>query len=317
MLEKSAEIVDNENNFMKKIITHNGKFHSDDVFAVAALGLVLGSEEFEILRTRDDEIIRSGDYVVDIGGEYDEEKNKFDHHQIGGAGERENGIPYASFSLVWKKFGESLCGSPEMALRIDEKLAQVIDAEDNGVDLVKEYAFHDVFHYTIAGVVNMFRPTWKEDEISYDKKFLEAVSLARQILEREIKVTQDQVEAKDKIKEAYYITENKELIIFGEDENYGRENVVRALVDYPEPLYAVLYRSDVLNWQVVAINKDKKTFETRKPLPEQWRGLRDKDLAEVTDVPDAIFCHRGGFMCVAGSREGALALAKLALEVDK
>lgn len=300
---------------MIKIITHNGKFHSDDVFAVATLSLVLGSEEFEVLRTRDPEVIESGDYVVDIGGEYKEEENKFDHHQIGGAGERENGIPYASFGLVWRKFGAGLGGSSEVALRIDEKLAQTVDAGDNGVDLVKEYVFPEVYNYTITGVVNLFRPTWKEKGISFDEKFLEAVSLARQILEREIKVTRDQVEVEDKIRSTYNKSEDKQLIIFdGEEEGYGRENVVRVLVDYPEPLYAVSYRSDVNNWQIVAINKDKKTFETRKPLPDKWRGLRDGELVEATGVTDAIFCHRGGFMCVAGRREGAIQLAKLAIE---
>jgi len=292
---------------MKKIVTHNGKFHSDDVFAVATLGLVLGEEPFEVLRTRDPEVIKNGDYVVDIGGEYKEEENKFDYHQIGGAGERGNGIPYASFGLVWKKFGAGLCGSPEVALRIDEKLAQVVDAGDNGVDIVKEYVFPEVYNYTITGVVNMFRPTWKEKDVSFDEKFLEAVSLVRQILEREIKVTKDQVEVEDKIRENYNKAEDKKLIIFkGEEEDYGRENVVRVLLDYPEPLYAVSYRSDVGNWQIVAINKDKKTFETRKPFPEEWRGLRDEELVKATGVPDAIFCHRGGFMCVAGRREGAL-----------
>ena len=302
---------------MKKIITHNGKFHSDDVFAVATLRLILGDDGFEVLRTRDPEIIKNGDYVVDIGGEYNEESNKFDHHQIGGAGERENGIPYASFGLIWKKFGTTLCGSPEVALRIDEKLVQVIDAGDNGVDLVKEYIFPDVYGYTITGIINMFRPTWKEKEKSFDEKFLEAVSLARQILEREIKITKDQVEVEDKIKGYYNRSKDKQLIIFEETGDYGRENVVRVLLEYPEPLYAVLYRSDVLNWQVVAINKVKKTFETRKPLPERWRGLSGENLVGATGVDDVIFCHRGGFMCVAGSKEGALTLAKLALEEGK
>lgn len=302
---------------MIKIITHNGKFHSDDVFAIATLGLVLGDESFEVLRTRDTEVIKGGDYVVDIGGEYKEEENKFDHHQIGGAGERGNGIPYASFGLVWKKFGAKLCNSPEVALRVDEKLAQVIDAGDNGVDLVKEYAFPEVYGYTISGVVNLFRPTWKEKNISFDEKFLTAVSLARQILEREIKTTQDQLEVEDKIREAYNDSKDKELIVFDESGDYGRENVVRALLNYPDPLYAVLYRRDVSNWQVVAINKDKKTFETRKPLPESWRGLRDEGLVRVTGVKDSIFCHRGGFMCVAGSREGAVTLANLAIENNK
>ncbi len=300
---------------MKKIITHNGKFHSDDVFAVATISLAFKEEEFELLRTRDSEIIKSGDYVVDISGEYKPEANRFDHHQIGGAGERENGIPYASFGLVWKKFGEKLCGSLEIALRLDEKLVQAIDAGDNGVNLVKEYVFPDVYQYTIYGIINLFRPTWKEKDKSFDDKFKEAVSWARKIIEREVKVTQDEVEVEDDIKKIYNKFKDKKVIIFEDKEkSYGRENIVRVLGAYSEPLYAVIYRSDVGNWQVVAINKGKKTFETRKPLPRNWGGLRDEELVKETGVPDAIFCHRGRFMCVSGSRESAIALAKLAVE---
>jgi uncharacterized UPF0160 family protein len=39
-------------------------------------------------------------FIFDIGGEYEEENNLFDHHQKGGAGVRENGVQYSSFGLV-------------------------------------------------------------------------------------------------------------------------------------------------------------------------------------------------------------------------
>ena len=77
---------------MQKIITHSGSFHSDDIFAVATLQLHFGVENVEVIRTRDEEIIASGDIVVDVGGVYDAEKQRFDHHQ-NGAPVRDNGIP--------------------------------------------------------------------------------------------------------------------------------------------------------------------------------------------------------------------------------
>src|SRR3990167_1327152 len=97
---------------MKKLITHDGSFHSDDVFAAAALSLYLKKkgEAFKIIRGRDERIIKNGDYVFDLGGIYDEKSNRFDHHQIGGAGKRENGLEYSSFGLVWKKFGKKIAG---------------------------------------------------------------------------------------------------------------------------------------------------------------------------------------------------------------
>ena len=83
------------------VVTHNGNFHADDVFSIAVLKHVLPT--FKLVRTRDKALIESADYVIDVGGEYDPETNRFDHHQRGGAGERENGIPFSSFGLVWKK----------------------------------------------------------------------------------------------------------------------------------------------------------------------------------------------------------------------
>ena len=108
----------------KKLITHNGSFHADDIFACATLSLVLerAGEKFEVFRTRDEEIIKTGDYVFDVGGIYDADKNRFDHHQIGGAGKRENGIEYSSFGLVWKKFGKSICEDEEASNELDRKI---------------------------------------------------------------------------------------------------------------------------------------------------------------------------------------------------
>jgi uncharacterized UPF0160 family protein len=92
-------------NKKKILVTHNATFHADDIFATATLSLLLGGK-VKVIRTRDEEIIRTGDYVYDVGGEYDASINRFDHHQKGGAGKRENGIPYAAFGLLWKTYGE-------------------------------------------------------------------------------------------------------------------------------------------------------------------------------------------------------------------
>src|SRR3989344_9093627 len=128
-------------NSSKKLVTHNGSFHADDVFAAAVLSIYLEKrrETFEIIRTRDEEIIKTGDYVFDVGGIYDADKNRFDHHQKDGAGKRDNNIEYSSFGLVWKKFGKELCNGFEKAIKsIDNRLIAPIDAADNGFDLVEK-----------------------------------------------------------------------------------------------------------------------------------------------------------------------------------
>ena len=64
----------------KLIVTHDGGFHADDAFAVAALLLHLDGNA-DVVRSRNPKIIESGDFVVDVGGVYYAERNRFDHHQ--------------------------------------------------------------------------------------------------------------------------------------------------------------------------------------------------------------------------------------------
>lgn len=292
-----------------RIVTHNAKFHTDDVFGVAALLLLY--PEAEVLRTRDEELIASADIVLDVGNVYDPEKNRFDHHQIGGAGERENGIPYASIGLVWKKFGEQVSGSASVADEIDRTLIQSMDALDNGKDIYKPL-ISGVYSFNISSMVNQYRNTWKEAE-NWDGRFMEAVSWAQTILKRQIKMTQDYEEGRRIVLEAYEKSGDKRLVMIDEQYDLGREMVQGVLSEFSEPLYGILFRADVGNWQVVAVRKPD-TFELRQPLPEAWAGKRDGELEEVTGVPGAIFCHRGRFMSIVQSKEAALELARLALE---
>ena len=66
----------------------------------------------------------------------------------------------------------------------------------------------------------------------------------------------------------------------------------------------------------LAVRDNPHQFKNRKDLPAEWAGLRDAELARVTGVADAVFCHRNRFMAVARTKEGAVALAKLALKTD-
>jgi len=296
---------------MIKIVTHNAKFHADDVFAVATLLLIHGEGDCEIVRTRAENEIEDGDVVVDVGGVYDPEQNRFDHHQLGGAGERANGVPYASFGLVWDKYGEELSGSLEIKESIDRVLVQAVDALDNGVDVTKQ-VFEGVRPFDVVGLVGLFRPTWDEEK-KWDTKFLEAVSWAKGVISRMLKVERDLYEARAVVNSIYESSQEKEIIVVGEQYDFGREVAMSVLSNYPEPIYAVLYRSDAKNWQVVAVRKDRSTHESRKYLPESWRAKSGLDLQKVSGIVDAEFCHNSGFMALVKSKEGAIALAKGAL----
>jgi uncharacterized UPF0160 family protein len=289
-------------NKKKIIVTHNGTFHADDLFAVATLAIVF-NDDVKIIRTRDPEIIASADVVCDVGGIYDANKDRFDHHQKGGAGARPNGIPYSSFGLVWEKYGEQICGLKEVASKVDEKLVQSVDANDNGINLyeVKE----NVAPYTIQDALFSFRPSWKEKQ-DYDSSFFNAIPFVKNIIFREIVRTRDDMEAESIIKEAYNKAEDKRVIIF--DTHYPWRDTIDK---YSEPLYVITKKDNM--WRAESVQKQKYNFELRKPFPEVWAGKRDEDMAEVSGVSDATFCHNGRFLVVAKSKEGIMELVKKAL----
>jgi uncharacterized UPF0160 family protein len=297
----------------KLIVTHSGTFHSDEVFAVATLQIHLAGTPVSVLRTRDPELIAQGDYVVDVGWEDDPDRERFDHHQAGGAGTRENGIPFSSFGLVWKKYGSAVCGSKEAAEIVEHRLVWPIDAADSGMDTYSRVD-HDLLRpYIFHNVTEVFRPTWRElnEGRTLDKGFMETVEMARTILRREIKHAQDEIEGMRFVETAYANAPDKRVI-----EVSNHCPWARALAKYPEPLLVI--KPDIQNggrWKVKTVRSDPdSSFENRRDLPAAWAGKRDQELAEVTGVPDALFCHAKRFIIVAGSKEGARTLAWKALE---
>ncbi|MDD5152681.1 MAG: MYG1 family protein [Candidatus Pacebacteria bacterium] len=295
---------------MKKIITHNGSFHADEIFACAILS-ILNNNKVEIIRSRDPEVWEMGDYVVDVGGVHNEKKNRFDHHQVGGGGKRENGIPYSSMGLVWKLYGKKVSGSAEVAKLVDEKLVQPIDAVDSGVSLFS-LINPEVFPYSINNVLGALRPTWKEeagDKESIDEGFAVALNLAKDILLREIKIARDQIEANKFVLKAYNKAKDKRVIVI--EGHYPCDEI---LLKFSEPLFVVKPdHQDETKWKVKTVRKGSDSFEARKFLPVKWSGKKGEEFAKITGVKDSIFCHVNCFVAVAGSKAGALKLAELAL----
>ena len=59
------------------------------------------------------------------------------------------------------------------------------------------------------------------------------------------------------------------------------------------------------------------TDNLRMPFPQAWAGLTEGELRKVSEVSDAVFCHRDRFIAAALSLQGAVTLAKKALQNSK
>jgi uncharacterized UPF0160 family protein len=289
-----------------KVAVHDGPFHPDDIFAVAILALYV-KKSLKIFRTRDPKVWGECEYVFDVGGEYSPKKKIFDHHQEGYDEKRENGILYSSAGLAWKEFGEKITGSAEVAARIDTKMIQGIDAEDNGIDLY-QYNFKDISAYSFGDYLFAYNPTYQEKGKSSLKEFEKAVEKAKEALVREMKRIKDRLSTENIVRDIYLKTEDKRIIVLNED--YSWEKVIS---EYPEPLFVVRPASGTNRWTVKRVPVEGAKFKNRLDLPESWAGKRDEELQKITGVKDATFCHRSRFIAGAMSKEGAIALAKLAL----
>ena len=284
----------------KTIATHNGNFHADDVFSIAAFKSIFPS--FKLIRTRDLELIAKADIVIDVGGEYDPVTDRFDHHQRGGAGERENGIPYSSFGLIWQKYGLEICqGNQDVANAVDAGLVSTIDAIDCGH---VEGIYKGI---SLSQTIGMFNPTWQEDS-HFDTCFDDAVDFASRVLTRFIASANGGISAKEIVAKAIDDAEDPRVIVLEKYTPWKR--TVHTLSE--EALY-VVYPSQTGEWRIQTVPVELGSFEDRKSLPKQWAGLSGKALKEVTDIDDAMFCHNGLFIAGAESFESTMKMASIAL----
>jgi uncharacterized UPF0160 family protein len=84
--------------------------------------------------------------------------------------------------------------------------------------------------------------------------------------------------------------------------------------EMPEILFVISHNISEQRYMLHTVPVSPESFTARADLPEPWAGLRDAELAAVTGVPDAGFCHNGRFIAAARSFEGIRAMAKLALQ---
>jgi uncharacterized UPF0160 family protein len=289
------------------IATHDGSFHADEVFAIAALRLL--GEPIEVLRTRDRDLLSSADVRIDVGFRYDPSTGDFDHHQREFGEARPNGIRYASFGLIWREFGARVCdGDSEVAQAVDASLVQGVDANDTGQQLA-ESLVEGVYPLTVNGVVGGFNARWDETLAPEQERlrFDEAVDLARGILAREVLSAASGRRSARIVLEAIAAATDPRLIELTVNAPWKQVLVPAA----PEALYIIYPKRQ--GFGLEAVPRELGSFQNRRDLPEAWAGLEGADLVALTAVPDALFCHAKRFLVVASSREGIEQLARLAL----
>lgn len=285
-----------------KVLTHDNKFHADEVFAIAILQKIY--PKMEIIRSREIDKYPEVNFKIDLGGDYNFEKKIFDHHQAEFDLKRENGIPYSSCGLIWKDYWNEIVDSEEEFKYIDENLFQFIDADDNGITTTNQ----KVQVYSVADVIMSYNPLWNSEK-GEEECFLEALNVAKLILD-------------NIIEKAKSISRGNEIVFKAIEEanNLGQDFVIftrpnlptRSLRDYKRIKFFVAPQNNG-RWVSVAVQVKGKTFAHRGYFPKSWGGLYGKELEEVSGVKGANFCHKHLFIVGANSKEAAIEMTKKAL----
>lgn len=276
------------------LVTHSGRFHADEVFAIAMMLMI---KDFEIIRSREEDVIAKAEWVLDVGGEYEPVRGRFDHHQNSFTKSRENGVPFATAGLIWEYFGpeilasKGLKGDYELAYAttwVDEKLIVDIDAVDNGL-------YTEDPRPSVSMLIGMMNASSDDADIQY-AAFMKAVGFCDEILNNLIKGAIKESESVVAL-EAFVKTAEDGIMIL--DKNYPYKDFLRK---HPE-IKRVVYPKSKEGFGVYCNGQE-------NHLPERFRGLRADELNAVSGLSDTTFCHKSGFMAVCKSFESALFLAK-------
>ncbi|KAI5279729.1 hypothetical protein KEM54_004026, partial [Ascosphaera aggregata] len=125
--------------------THSGQFHADEALAVYLLRKLPEYADSPLVRTRDPALLATCHTVVDVGGEYNPETNRYDHHQRSFTTtfpDRQTRL--SSAGLVYMHFGEKILAEymklPQshadlqtVYKKIYLNFIEAIDANDNGI----------------------------------------------------------------------------------------------------------------------------------------------------------------------------------------
>ncbi|KAJ7492589.1 metal-dependent protein hydrolase, partial [Mycena latifolia] len=315
--------------------THNGTFHCDEALAVFLL-----RPNINVKRTRDPAVLETCDIVVDVGAVYDEAKQLFDHHQRGFTEVFGHGFEtkLSSAGLVFKHFGKEVIANKTQLAQDDPKVMtlwlkmykefiEAIDGIDNGIsqypsDIKPKYKSRT----DLSSRVGSLNPVWNQPSGPdiLDAQFAKASLLtgeeflgklnfyanawlpARDLLIASIESSKQQIDPTGKIIVLEQFLPWKEHLFDLEAES--------AMPESDKAIY-VVYGDDGGSWRVQAVPVSSESFESRKALPEAWRGLRDDTLSAASGIEGCVFVHASGFIGGNKTKEGAMKLAKAALEM--
>ncbi|KAJ7786345.1 metal-dependent protein hydrolase [Mycena metata] len=310
----------------KIIGTHNGTFHCDEALAVFLLRQTAAYRDSGEEIPQDPAVLETCDIVVDVGAVYDESKQLFDHHQRGFTEVFGHGFEtkLSSAGLVFKHFGKEVIANktqlpaddPKVTtlwLKMYKQFIEAIDAIDNGIaqypsDIKPKYKSSTDLGSRVASL----NPVWNQPtgpEV-LDAQFAKASQLTGEEFVGKLSYYANSwLPARDllvqAVKSSKQIDPTGKIIVFDQflpwKEHLFDFEAESATAEEDKAIY------------VVPFPCPSDSFDSRKALPEAWRGLRDDTLSAASGIEGCVFVHASGFIGGNKTKEGAMKLATAAL----
>lgn len=208
-------------------------------------------------------------------------------------------------------------------MKLYNDLIQSIDAIDNGVPIAHAPLRYHI-NTDLSSRIKRLNPRWNEDacDTLRDSLFAKASALAGQEAWDQVQDTvQAWIPARAVVKEAIEKREenvaraNGQIVVLSRATMWKQHLFdVEQDLRLPYPILYVIYPDEASQWRVHAVPETETSFACRKSLPVPWCGVRDEDLTRVSGIPGSVFCHASGFIGGNLTIEGAVSMARKALE---
>jgi uncharacterized UPF0160 family protein len=275
----------------RSVGTHDGSFHADEVTACALL-LFFGLIDRErIVRTRDPAKLNTCEFVCDVGGIYDPSIKRFDHHQSDYTGE------LSSAGMVWQYLKEQGIVDQGTYDFFNHSLIIGVDAHDNGrvTPEVGMCSFSQV-------ITNFVPPLYDAPFDAQNEAFFEALDFVTAHVKRMLERYRYILSCRERVAAA--MAQDKKYLLF--DEAMPWMDCFFEMGGEQHPALFVVMPSGG-HWKLRGIPPSlKERMKVRFPLPEKWAGLLDEDLKKKSQIPGAIFCHKGRFISVWETKEDVM-----------
>eukprot|EP00887_Chlorella_sp_A99_P007019 scaffold2.g7019.t1 len=317
---------------MVRIGTHSGSFHADEALGCFLLKQTAKFEGADVVRTRDPLVLEDLDVVIDVGAVYEPERERFDHHQRGFTEVFGHGFntKLSSAGLVYKHYGREIVGRAmglpanhadvgAVYLAVYKNFMEAIDAIDNGINQWDAEGPPKYVNNThLSARVGRLNPDWNEEQSAEEvlnERFRRAMALTgEEFTEASWLPARSHVKAA--LEQRLEVDPSGEIVKMTTlEEEMGIAGSIKYVL-YEASEGREGWDEREKKWRVQAVGVAPGSFESRRPLPQAWRGFRDSELSELAGIPGCVFVHAGGFIGGHATEEGAAAMARKALSLD-